>query len=350
MPWLDTHRSPIGLDVGHRRVKAVQLRKVGAGWRIEAAAILPRRHPNEPLGAEEAAWLHEVLDRQGFIGSRLVTTAPAQGVVTNVLELPPRTSNAPLEQIARMEMARLQRCEPDKFELAVWDLPAPARGGGVSHVMAAACTHEAADLLLDDLQSAGWQVLAFDVPSWALARALSLWSTGAAMTPVLDIGAQQSEFILLHEGVVAYERRLPDLGLEPLFQGLSREHDLDDEGVEHWLTAIGLQPAEPAKLPGAAASLEKNRLVSGLISRLAHELQVSLSFVMHRYPEAAIKRLALIGGGAAIPGLAPRLGPQSIEASLVRLEDLVPCASGVGEARTSPAALIALGLAMYAPS
>src|SRR6185369_572807 len=52
---LTSRRTAIGLDVGARLVKAAQLRRRGATWRLEAAAVFPRTKPGEKVGAEEAA-------------------------------------------------------------------------------------------------------------------------------------------------------------------------------------------------------------------------------------------------------------------------------------------------------
>jgi hypothetical protein len=45
-----------------------------------------------------------------------------------VLEMPPKSSTAPIEQLARMELARTQKCAPDSFEMGFWELPITGRG------------------------------------------------------------------------------------------------------------------------------------------------------------------------------------------------------------------------------
>ena len=118
---------PIGLDIGARQVKAVQLASVGRdGRRVLAAASFPRATPNQPRDADEAARVAEVLDRQGFVGRTVVVgLGPAQ-LMSSMLELPARAPGVPIEQIARMELARVHGRDAAGFEFAQWEVPSPA--------------------------------------------------------------------------------------------------------------------------------------------------------------------------------------------------------------------------------
>ena len=217
-PWNRTKRTPIGLDVGSRLIKAVQLEPAPAGsgargMRVAAAVVVPRavlmppeprRVANDvpgadrakPLGsgssvpsAQELAGLPEVLERAGFSGRRVVLAAPSGGLMTSVLELPARAGAAPARQIARMELARAHRCTPDAFEMGYWDLP--PTGAGItmgsaraltrgSSIMAVGLPHTQANALLDAFGAAGLYVSAIDVGPCALARACEPLLTGGA--------------------------------------------------------------------------------------------------------------------------------------------------------------------------
>src|SRR4051812_6851272 len=109
-------RSPIGIDVGRRAIKAVQLERVkGSGaatgasqatslaaWRIAAAAILPRPESADRIpSVAEVRQLADALERKSFTGSDVVLAAP-EGLLCSVLELPPLPPNAPVLDIARI--------------------------------------------------------------------------------------------------------------------------------------------------------------------------------------------------------------------------------------------------------
>ena len=128
--WSFEKRSPIGLDVGARQVKAVQLARAAgtsSGWHVALAASFPRSEAGVPVSPAEAKRIADVLFRKGFSGGEVVLAVPPDKLLREILELPPRGAAVPHEQIARMELSRTHRCAPDSFELGCWDLPAPAR-------------------------------------------------------------------------------------------------------------------------------------------------------------------------------------------------------------------------------
>ena len=122
--------SPIGVDVDGRSIAAVQLSLTGEGFQIEAATVLGRIGSQFPPEQPELHRLSEVLARQGFQGKKLVLGVPSDQVLASMLDLPPAGSGAPLEQIARIELARIHKCEPADLELAMWNLPPRQRASG----------------------------------------------------------------------------------------------------------------------------------------------------------------------------------------------------------------------------
>ena len=127
--------SPIGIDVGARAIKAVQLVHARDGSSMHAAASIPRLKRNEDQGPAEMLRVLGVLRRQGFVGSRAVLCVPAGKTLSGVIELPARTPGQPalpaaaLDAIARQELARACKREPHAIELNWWELPSPAGGG-----------------------------------------------------------------------------------------------------------------------------------------------------------------------------------------------------------------------------
>ena len=183
--------TPIGLDIGARRIKAAQWTLSRAGARLTAAACIDRAAPGAPLNADEAASIRGVLERQGFAGRRVVASAPATRVLTSVLELPPKSSGAPLEHIARIELARANGVSPDGMEMAQWELPSGTRAVEGTHVFAIALRHADADAMLDALEAAGLHAKAIDMGLLGLARlAIRQNNQGErAVTGLLDLGA-----------------------------------------------------------------------------------------------------------------------------------------------------------------
>src|SRR5688572_9407291 len=206
-------RSPIGLDIGARRVKAVQLEQSGgssSGWRVAAVACVNRTAPGKLMAPDEASRLWDTLDRLGFQGSRVVLAAPSDKLITGMLELP-KAGPIPLEQIARVELARTSKVAPESFEMGCWELPVPNRAGKHVHVMAVGYPHAEAAKLLDLVEHAGFDATALDVRSCALARACAgIVSPPPGITALLDLGWASASLVLVYAGMVVYVRGLSE--------------------------------------------------------------------------------------------------------------------------------------------
>src|SRR5437763_741542 len=171
MMILGKRYSLIGLDMGSRSMKAAQVSRSGTQVRVEAAAVIPYASAETTLDEQGMRRLRDVLHRQGFHGHNLVVAAPADKLHVELLDLPPRHSGAPIDQIAQAEMMRMAKLEPNAFEMATWDLPAPPRGGTGTAVMAVAARHAETTSLCETMESAGLSVEAIDVQACAIARA-----------------------------------------------------------------------------------------------------------------------------------------------------------------------------------
>ena len=355
-------RGPIGIDVGRTQIKAVQLSRLDSRtprWQVEAAACVPRDSDDLVLDESEAARLLSVLNRQGFSRRHVVLAAPPNAVMTDLFGLPPQDSGAPISQIAEAEFARTQKCKVGTFEMAFWDLPQSASGGTARTVMAAGCSHDEADRLIDVFEACRCRVVAIDVASWAIARACSSrLRQSKHMTAALDLGAHRGLFILFHQGVVVYERVLADVAIAKWRQGLIDQLEIDGDMADHLLADVGVLAG--ARGEGTRGGDRVGRpvtddirdnvwaILSGHLERMTQELRVSLSYASHLYREVEVDQLVLTGGGAAIPGI-ERCVESAIEIGVqtVAPVDLIDCPPTVNDRCQSPALTMALGLSQY---
>lgn len=365
-------RTPIGIDVGGRCVKAVQLQRAaeGKGWRLAAAAVMPREQvaaaPEngaiKPPTASEVAALAAVLDRQGFSGRDVVLAAPADRLLSGILELPPRSAGVPIEQLARVELARTHRCAPDSIEMGCWDLPTPARAGKSTHVMAVACAHADADALLDPFEAAGLNVCGLDAPVLAMARACEpVLAPPPDITAVLDVGWRGASLALLLGGTVVYSRLLAEAGVGRLRDALTARLRIDAEVADYLLAEVGFRTnvaasegaTETAAPPDAPGDWQVPADAQGALGSfgdgLVRELRASFSYAVHQYANTAVTRLLLVGGGAAIPGLAGYAAAAlKIDVRPVAPAELVECPPGGAAALAgTPLLTGALGLAQF---
>jgi len=229
--------APVGIDIGTREVRLAQMVRRAGTWRLGRGAAVPRVHPGQAVDGDEAERIADVMARRGFAGSRAVLLAPYEETVTTILELPPRTSGAPIDQIARAEIAREHKLSPSAFELAMWDLPRPARAGEATYAMATACPHDAAEALLTHFDGAGLAIEALDSRCVALARAAGpLVSSGAAA--ILDVSWTGASLVILTGGTIVYERRFA--GMARLHEMLREELGAAPELADHLLRTVGV--------------------------------------------------------------------------------------------------------------
>ena len=333
--------NPIGLDIGARHVKAVQLAPSGGGaWRVAATAMFPRAKSGQPLDAPEAARVAEVLDRQGFAGRAVVVGMPQAKLMSSVLELPPRAPGVPIEQIARMELARVHGRDAGGFEFAQWEVPPPARAPQSTHVMALACAHESAEALLDALESQGLIVRAIDADACALARALApLLDASGGMTGVLDLGYGAARLLIVYRGAIVYTRAIDDAGMARLNANLRRQLEADEDTVAQLLAEDFFSGTAPEESRG---------IVAAHFDALLKELHVAFAYATQQYSVPSPAGLLLAGGGAEMPGVADRLAAAlRLPVRTAAPNALIDCGASAPRAAASASMTTALGLAMY---
>ena len=338
----------IGVDVGGRHVKAVQFNRSSAGWRIEAAASMPRTEIGSEITRPEVHRLCEVLAKGPFKGRSIVLAAPSDKLMTTIMRLPPRASGAPVEQLARSELARMHGCDPETFEMACWDLPDPARAGESTYVMAAACAHDEANALLDVFEAEGLDVQVLEIHASAVARACApVLEDVSGIAAVLDLGWSLERLVLLYQGVVVYERKRPKGGLHALVSTLKDRLKLGAERVERLLMAGGLLSPEADEGRDKEVAETVRAVAAAHFDTMVEEMRMPVSYVCNQYPDAGTERLLLVGGGAKIAGLAEYLGSRlEFDVRNVRLADLTDCWQELDQTH-GPSLTVAVGLGQF---
>lgn len=356
--------SPVGVDVTDRFVCAAQLvghrERSHAGVASLRVALRIPRQASGPLSEAEAASLAGALRRAGVETSEVVLAAPDASLLTGLMELPPRSSKAPLDEIARMELARMHRADPDSFAMACWDLPASDRTRGATHALGLGLPHGAADATMHALDSAGLAVCALDARMCAISRCVAAaMGHNSALVGVVEVGWEAAQVLLLHSNgpdwTIAFERRVPEVSLSGLCRVLEQRLGLDPEGAE--LALIGGAPS--TDLSGTQTEVEdSDPMVADLIramrryqhdflERLVPEVQRSLVYATQRYPGQPMTRVQLVGEGARIRGLRTRIAQvMSVESGAILPRDLVRVDPS-SAASQDGTALAAIGLAAH---
>jgi Tfp pilus assembly PilM family ATPase len=294
----------IGVDVSGRWLKAAQFRGGRGAPVLHAGARVPRPGgTGGPVTAPEVEYLSGVLERRGFARAPLAIAAPREAVACSALELPPAGSGAPLDQITRLELARVARCEPGVLVTGMWALPAPTRGAGSTHVMGVGLAIDQAETLLAPFDAAGLEVEAIDIRECGLVRGCGAVGGGPGLRCILDVGWDGTTLVLTMNGAILFTRTLEMAGLSRLAQVVEQRLDVDGAA----LTAVLDDPGRE----GAADIIEEMGPTLGdFAEALSPEVGRSLAYVTQRHPEASLSGAALCGEGAGLPGLVEHLQGQ----------------------------------------
>jgi len=343
-------RSAIGLDIGTRRVKAAQVARVGNSTRVVACADFERIEPGAPISAREMDRAAGVLERKGFEGRECVVSMDRALLLTSELELPPLGSGAPREQIARLELARAHRREPDGFEVALWEVPGPVRSGPGAHALVTACPHDRAEALLDAAEGGGLDIAAIDHPGCALARLMRV--ADARTRAVLDLGWSAAVLVLVRAGTVLYERAIDGGSIRALSERMSEQTGLNAGALDVLMSDVSWETSSSARR-GRQVADRASRCVSEFAEAVGRELKLSIEYLARRFPadagDAPVEHIDLAGGGAGLSGVVARLTEKSgFAMPALRPADVLGAQEALLRAASAPALSVAAGLALWA--
>jgi len=340
-------RTVVGVDIGRHTIKAAQLQVTGGQCRTDALLLLPRPQPDQEIGAADALAIRKILNRQGFSGNRIAIAAPEQKLLRTTLEVPAKVSGESAAQIVRMELSRLHNVAPDSFEMAYWELKDANNPRPMTQTLAVGCPHEAANALLDVFEDARFRVVALDLRSAAVTRACRpLLLPSPQITAIVDLGWRSTSVLFVCGRSLIYERSVQGAPIGELTVRLTETFAIPPASAYQIIGTIGPGMEE---LTGQfdRESLEAIRKhMRAHFDQLLEELRVPLSYANHQFGGEGVKRLLLIGGGAAVPALASyfeaRLG---IEVKRAAPSDLVESSPELASRASNPALTCAVGLA-----
>lgn len=342
-------RTAIGVDIGRRTLKAAQLTASEGGCRVFALSQLPRPEPDKELCRADAAALRQVLKRQGFSGRKIVIAAPEERLVRATLELPSKVAGAPIGQIVRMEVSRLHNIAPDSFEMTYWEWRTPDGAKPVTRTLAIGCPHDAANGILDLFEAEGFDVVALDARSAAAGRACEpLLLAVPQITAIADLGWGATTVLFVCGRSLLYERLLEGISTAELAGKLAEMFGITLEGAQQVIDTVGLTGDQAVSNIDPETLHAVRRHLRSHVDRLLDELRAPFSYVNHQFPGEGVKRLLLIGGGAAVPQLPAHMQDRlGIDVRAVAPSDLATSPVELLAKAGNPAMTTAVGLARF---
>ncbi|MEM9661104.1 MAG: hypothetical protein AAF937_02220 [Planctomycetota bacterium] len=189
-------RNQIGLEVTVSAVRAVAVRQ----GKVAAAVSVPIIH-QEVSRSDAVLRAFAALERKGITSlESCVAVAPMGGMTNTVLELPPRSSGAPIEALAAAELTR--GAGATGLEIAVFPVRTPE--SGPTEYFVTAVQRDTILSLVEDVAAVGTELIAIDAPVTAFARACS-----SANCLIVVLEQQAIAFHAVHDGLPILSRSSP---------------------------------------------------------------------------------------------------------------------------------------------
>jgi Tfp pilus assembly PilM family ATPase len=328
--------SAITFDVGAAGIRACQLRRRNGRLQLcdrlghELAAPAESVEPSLP--ALDNAQLERLIARGNFQGRDIALVLSPPEAQFYPMRLPPALLAQPrerIEQALKCEVAQESR-QSAELEVRFW--PLPAGRSQQPNVMAAVTPGETAAQWCELAERCRLHLRRIDVSPCALvalARRTAAPAVGE-IWGVLDLGLRHSVLTVVIGAVPAYVRALSVSTYDwtcQLAQAFEVDHAVAEQlkrehGVGTPASALLSPAAQPGGRPHGAArdataagtllnAADLPTAVSTVLRHslrtLAHEVGRCFSYVLQSYPDLALSRLFLAGGGAASRGLAATL-------------------------------------------
>jgi Tfp pilus assembly PilM family ATPase len=116
---------------------------------------------------------------------------------------------------------------------------------------------------------------------------------------------------VVHQGVVSYQRSLAGYGVQRLHTALGEQLGVRgaDEVIDEILCRVTLASAT-GDSETAPTNPEARRVLRAHFDSVAAEVITSLSYTSHQYPDAAVSKIVICGGGGSLNGLTEYLSGQ----------------------------------------
>ncbi len=236
----------VGIDIGSRFIKIVELQKQGVGWQLRASGIVgySGQMPGNFKDDTEAAVFSQLLKKlfkEANISSReVVISVPEQAVFTRTIKLPLLTDS---------EIASAIRWEAEQY------IPIPIADAIIQHqvlerketttppeikVLLIAAPRKIVEKYVKAVQAAGLDVVGVETQMVALARALSPVDRTALL---VDFGVQSTNIAVTKNGLVNFSRTIPTAG-EAFTRAVAQTLGVSMQQAEEYKRTYGLPASQ----------------------------------------------------------------------------------------------------------
>src|SRR3990170_209202 len=285
----------IGIDIGSKTIKIVELVKEGESFKLRGSGIVGYQgaSPEHAKDEKELLGVADVirkLHREAKISGKEVTVAlPEPNVYTRTIKFPPLTD----QEIASAIKWEAEQYIPITIGEAIIQHTIIERRENVSlpevAVLLIAAPRNIVELYVKVVQMAGLTVTAVETELIALARSLA----PANQTVMLaDLGARSTDIAIVKNGQLSFTRTIPTAG-EAFTRAVAQTLGVEISQAEEYKRAYGLSGSQlEGKIKGA---------LDPVFRMVVDEMKKAIHFYQSEEKGEAPKSVVLAGGTAGMP-------------------------------------------------
>jgi len=304
----------IGVDIGTSTIKVAQVARSKQGWRVAAAAVVPRQQSWQNAwseGTETVSTCNEFQVAQslqhGYRGRSVAATLPM--LLCDVHRLDRDLSCEPnAQQLLRQVIETAIQQSSEHLQCDYWSAPVIESKPAWSQALTV--SRGWTDQLCEDIAQVGWHCEAIDGLPQAMARAVGMVHSDSSTAPVaaLDWGSGRATLCFIEQGQPAYVRCLKDCGLRNMLDALVEKLQVTDLEAQRLLEEYGIASPPSEETRGIARLVQET--IAESLGHLVEEMKRSCSHYQGVRRGAGPQQLYLLGGGAMIGELGPYLTTQ----------------------------------------
>jgi type IV pilus assembly protein PilM len=338
----------LGVDVSSTSVKVVELGRSGGDYRVESYAVepLPANAVVEKNIAEVEAvaeTIRKAVKRAGSKNKLCALAVPSSAVITKLITMPANLNDQDMESQIQLEADQYIPYALEEVNLDFEVLGSNEKNPETVDVLLAASRSENVDVRVAAAEMAGLTPRIMDVEAYTIENIFPLLGMDVAaedhkpLVAVVDVGATMTSIDVLEDGKLIYTREQP-FGGKQLTEEIMRRYGLSYEEA-------GL-----AKKEGGLPDNYVTEVLEPFKETMAQQVHRFLQFFFAASQHAAVDRIALAGGCAAIPGIdeliESRVGTPTTVANPFHSMALASRVNPQRLANDAPSLILACGLAL----
>jgi len=283
----------VGIDIGSKTIKIVELEKEGKTFKLLSSGALGYQGvvPSQAKDDKELAPLADVirkLHKEAHIrGRNVAISLPEPLVFTRTIKFPPLTDQE-IESAVKWEA---EQYIPIPLSEAIVEHQIVERSegsqGGVT-VLLVASPKVLVEKYIKLISGAGLTTVGVETEALALCRALAP-ETGTVL--ILDFGAQSSNIAIVKDAMVRFSRSIPTAG-EAFTRALSQSLGIEHEQAEAYKKTYGLSSDLEGKVKKSLAPV---------FNLVAEEIKKAIHFYQTEEKGEAPKSVIVSGGTSSMP-------------------------------------------------